>query len=163
MIEPGWSQLLAAALTGGLIVKLLDFIYQEFRLWSDRASSARRFVDEHLDPLLKAADELVGKLRSLAEDDFRPLHNIPPETATLDSPDFSSIMFLFARFWARIEILREDGLSVAMSKDKRGLHLLQFLNCLESRRVRVVDRIAQRAAGEAMVERHAARLERFPS
>ena len=45
--------------------------YQEVRRGSERRRTARRFVDEHLDPVLKAADELVGKLRSLAMADFK--------------------------------------------------------------------------------------------
>lgn len=29
-------------------------------------------------------------------------------------------MYLFARFWAHIEILKQEGLSVAISQDERG-------------------------------------------
>ncbi len=152
MADTGWFQLLTAALGGGVTVKALDILYQEFRHRSERSRSAELFVDEHLDPLLKAADELVGKLRSLAESDFRKLHNIEPSAETLESHDFSSLLFLFGRFWARIEIIRQDGLSIAMSQDERGKQLQNFLNCLESRRVRIVDRISQRAVGEIMLE-----------
>ena len=132
-------------------------IYMEIEtsVWkktSDRSRSAKRFVDEHLAPLLKAADELVGKLRSLAERDFRPLRDIEPSAKALESSDFSNLLFLFGRFWARIEIIRQEGLSVAMSQDERGKQLQDFLACLESRRVRIVDRISQRAVGEIMVE-----------
>lgn len=153
MAETGWFELLAAALGGGITVKALDIAYQELRHRSERSRSAVRFVDEHLDPLLKAADELVGKLRSLAESDFRRLHDIPAEVDILESSDFSSLLYLFGRFWARIEILRQQGLSVAMSRDERGKRLQSFLDCLESRRVRIVDRISQRAVGEILVER----------
>ena len=152
MAETGWFQLLTAALGGGVTVKALDILYQEFRHRSERSRSAEQFVDEHLDPLLKAADELVGKLRSLAESDFKELHDIEPSAETLKSSGFSSLLFLFGRFWARIEIIRREGLSVAMSQDERGRQLQNFLDCLESRRVRVVDRITQRAVGEVMVE-----------
>ncbi len=153
MAETGWLQLLTAALGGGVTVKVLDILYQEFRHRSERSRSAERFVDEHLDPLLKAADELVGKLRSLAESDFRELHDIEADAETLENPDLSSLSFLFGRFWARIEIIRQEGLFVSMSQDKRGRQLQNFLDCLESRRVRVVDRISQRAVGEVMVVR----------
>lgn len=152
MAEPGQFQLLTASLGGGFTIKMLNIFYQEFRHWLERSRSAKRFVDDHLAPLLKAADELVGKLRSLAENDFRELHNINPTAKTLDSLEFSSLLYLFGRFWARIEIFRQEGLSIALSQDKRGEQLLNFLDCLESRRVRIVDRISQRAAGEVMVE-----------
>jgi hypothetical protein len=150
MAGTGWVQLLTAALGGGFTVKALDIIYQEFRHWFERSRSAERFVDEHLDPLLKSADELVGKLRALAERDFRGLGNTKADTERLQSPEFSSVLFLFARFWARIEIVRHQG-SVAITQTKRGKQLQDFLDCLESRRMRMVDRITQRAAGEVMI------------
>lgn len=150
----GWLQLLVAALGGGFTVKVLDILYQELRHRSDRSRTAKQFVDEHLGPLLKAADELVGKLRSLAESDFRDLHNVDPNAEKFENHDFSGLLFLFGRFWARIEIIRQEGLTVAMGQDIKGKQLQSFLDCLESRRVRVVDRISQRAVGEIMVERH---------
>lgn len=162
MAETGWLHLLTAALGGGVTVKALDIVYQELRHRSERSRTAERFVDEHLDPLLKAADELVGKLRSLAESDFRELHDIEPSTNALESHDFSSLLYLFGRFWAQIEILRQEGLSVALSEDKRGKQLQNFLACLESRRVRIVDRISQRAVGEVMVERQDRHLNTIP-
>jgi len=159
MAEIGWFQLLTAALGGGVTVKALDIFYQEFRQRSERTRSAQRFVDEHLDPLLKAGDELVGKLRSLAENDFKELRDLNPETEKLQSTEFGGLLFLFARFWARVEIFRRQGLSVAIGEDDRGKRLQNFLDCLESRRVRIVDRIAQRAVGEVMVERQPGTLD----
>ena len=134
-------------------MKALDILYQEFRGRSERSRTAKRFVDDHLDPLLKATDELVGKLRSLAESDFRELHDVDPGAEALESPDFSSLLYLFGKFWARVEILRREGLSVSLGEDARGKQLQSFLDCLESQRVRIVDRITQRAIGEVMVER----------
>ena len=68
-------RMLGAGFLGALFVKLLDIGYQEFRSRTERKRSARRFVDENLDPVLKAADEVVGKLRSLAGDDFKTLRS----------------------------------------------------------------------------------------
>lgn len=150
-----WFQLLAAALGGGVTVKVLDIVYQEFRHRSDDARSAARFVNEHLDPVLKAADEIVGKLRALAESDFTELHNLETDPHRLESTDLSGVLYLFGRFWARIEILRREGISIAMGQDERGKQLQSFLDCLESRRVRIVDRISQRAAGEVLIEKGA--------
>lgn len=159
MTNTGWFQLLTAALGGGLTVKALDILYQEFRQRKDRSLSATMFVDDHLDPLLKSADELVGKLRSLSESDFRKLYDIDPNAGTLESHDFSSLLFLYGKFWARIEIIRREGISVAMSQDEKGKHLQNFLDCLESRRVRIVDRISQRAIGETMVKTQDGKLD----
>lgn len=162
MAEASWIQLLTAALGGGVTVKALDIVYQEFRHRAERTQSVEQFVDEHLDPLLKATDELVGKLRASAENDFRQLRDLELDSETLNSPDFASLLFLFGRFWGRVEIFRREGLSVALGQDVRGKHLQNFLDCLESRRVRIVDRISQRAVGETMVERHDGRLDSVP-
>lgn len=147
---PDLLQLFAAALGGGLTVKLVDIAYQEFKGRVESRRSATRFVDDHLDPLLKAADEVVGKLVSLASEDFLPL---PSEHSLrkIENPDLGSLLYLLCRFWARIEIFRQEGLSVAIAADKRGAKLQSFLACLESRKVRIVDRITQRAIGELLL------------
>lgn len=152
MPEVGWFQLLTAALGGGLTVKAVDILYQELRRRLEGARTAENFVDSHLDPILKAADELVGKLRAMAERDFRELRHLAlnTETESLDSPDLSGLLFLFGKFWARVEIFRREGLSVAFGRDERGRRLQSFFDCLESRRVRIVDRITQRAIGEVV-------------
>jgi hypothetical protein len=49
MADIEWFKLLTAAFGGGLIVKVLDILYQEIRRVLERSQSARRFVDEHLD------------------------------------------------------------------------------------------------------------------
>src|SRR5262249_18854661 len=131
-MDADWLKLLTAALGGGLTVKLLDIVYQEIRRWWESAQSARHFVDEHLDPLLKAADELVGKLRSLADEDFKSLHNVNSHVGRIENRDFGSLLFLFAKLWAHIEIIRHEGLSVSIVKDVRGQRLQNFMDCIES-------------------------------
>lgn len=147
-----WLQLFGAALGGGVTVKAIDIIYQEVRRRLDTTQTARKFLDEHLDPLLKAADEVVGKLHSLALNDFRTLSGRNLSLDPIVDNDFGSLLYLFSRFWARIEILKQEGLSVAISKDPRGARLQGFFACLESRKVRVVDRISQRAIGELLIK-----------
>lgn len=146
-----WFQVLAAAFGGGLTVKLVDIVYQEFTKRRDRTNDATSFVNQHLDPLLKSADELVGKLHSLAKQDFGPITGISIDLSEINSTDFGSLLYLIGRFWARIEIIRLEGLSVSMSKDKRGAKLQSFLACLESEKVRLVDRISQKAIGEILI------------
>src|SRR5688572_28058923 len=122
-MDAEWAKLLTAALGGGIVVKLLDILYQEVRRRLDNAQSSRRFVDEYLDPLLKAADEVVGKLRSLADEDFKSMHNISLDQERIDNHDVVSLLFLIARLWANIEIIRNEGLSVSIIKDVRGQRL----------------------------------------
>jgi hypothetical protein len=146
--EITWFSLFAAALGGGLTVKLLDIFYQEIRRRLDKTQTVTKFLDDHLDPLLKSADEVVGKLHSLATEDFKTLAHRELRIDPIEDNDFGSLLYLFGRFWARIEIFRQEGLSVAISRDPGGAKLQSFLACLESRKVRIVDRISQRAVGD---------------
>ncbi|MFO1110332.1 MAG: hypothetical protein U1E61_14185 [Bradyrhizobium sp.] len=147
-----WLQLFGAALGGGLTVKVIDILYQEVRRRQDKTLTATKFVDEHLDPLLKAADEVVGKLHSLATSDFKPLSGAEMDLNPITSNDFGSLLYLISRFWARMEIIKQEGLSVAITNDRRGALLQSFFACLESRKVRIVDRISQRAIGEILIK-----------
>src|ERR1700680_1040824 len=52
-------------------------IFSELLRRRRSAKAARQLIAKHLDPLLKATDELQGKLRSLAEEDFAEFRNIP--------------------------------------------------------------------------------------
>ena len=142
-------KLLVAALGGGLTVKLLDIAYQELRRRFEGRISARRFVDENLDPVLKAADEVVGKLRSLGGQDFATLRNRDQgSVAGAGYRDYIGLLYLLARLWASIEKFRHEGLSVSVAQDQRGKKLGLFLDCMESRRTRIVDRLSQRAVAE---------------
>jgi hypothetical protein len=85
-----WLQVFGAALGGGLTVKLIDIVYQEIRRREDKTQTAAKFVDAHLDPLLKAADELVGKLHSLATSDFKALSRRELSLSPLIDNDFSA-------------------------------------------------------------------------
>jgi len=104
-----WARVFAAAIGGGFVVKLLDIVYLEFLRRDETRQSATKFVDQHLDPLLKAADELVGKLLSLGREDFQSLANVSDD-APFSHSDFGSTAYLIARLWAQIEILRQQAL-----------------------------------------------------
>lgn len=146
-----WLKFFGAAFGGGFTVKVLDILYREFRRRSDSSKEVKQFVDQHLDPLLKATDELVGKLVSLANDDFKPLYNMELNERRDDNNDFYSVIFLFARLWANIEIIRRESHAISIVEDERGKKLKSFLDCIESRGVRIVDRVSQRAIGELML------------
>jgi predicted DCC family thiol-disulfide oxidoreductase YuxK len=86
---------------------------------------------------------------------------LPKKVEPLDNNDLSGLIFLFARFWAHIEIIKREGLSVAISEDKRGKRLQDYLDCLESRRVRLIDRTGQRAIAETSLVNSAPKLIAF--
>jgi hypothetical protein len=142
-----WWSLFTAALGGGLTLKLLEIAHQEYNARKTRRTDDTRSVDASLEPLLRAADELVGKLRSLAEQDFIPIHDA--DAHNLDDIRFASLVYLFVQFWSEVEIVRFRGLSISVARTARGKQTQAFLTCLESRRVRLIDRISQRALGEA--------------
>jgi hypothetical protein len=149
MATANWPDLIVASLGGGLTLKLLEIAYQELGKGRDRKSKSVAFLNEHIDPVLKTADELVGKIRSLAERDFKPLK---AEANAFRDSEVAVVAYLFATFWARIEVLRRKSLYVELSRSKKGEQLLKFFDCLESQRVRVVGRARQRALGELLCE-----------
>lgn len=159
-MNASWLDLLAAAFSGGIVVKLLDYIYEEYRRRSEASTSAKKLIDKHLDPILKSADELVGKIRSLAQTDFREMHK--KSSLTRGDADLSmaylDILYLLAQFWARIQILRLEGIYVNLSSKEKGRHLLDFLNALEATKTRLTDRAWQRGIGESLIEQTGNRL-----
>jgi hypothetical protein len=139
----------AAALSGGIVAKLIDYPVDWIKYYFGQRKSAKSLVDAHLDPLLKAADAIVGKTSSLAERDFSPQNQqrSPESSASLD-PDLIGLIYLYARFWGRINILAEESLGVSLASDRRGAKLQKFIACLGSPQIRLVNRTHQNAIGE---------------
>src|SRR5712664_4478295 len=116
------------------------------------AADVRHVIATQLDPLLKAADELEGKLRSHAVEDFIDFREMPSKDfSPIDLVNLCSTLYLFAQFWARLEILRRESFNADLAQDSQGKVLLRFLRSLESKRVRLVDRAWQRAIGESLM------------
>ena len=67
----------------------------------------------------------------------------------MSDPGFASLVYLFVQFWSEVKIVRFRGLTTANARSVRGGQARAFLTCLESRRVRLIDRISQRAIGES--------------
>lgn len=135
-----------------LTQRIFGSLFSELRGHWQSSIAAQRIIDTQLDPLLKAADELQGKLRSLAEEDFRDFRALPnPIAQRRDLVNLSSTLYLFSQFWGRLEILRRESFHADLARNKKGDVLLKFLRSLESRRVRLVDRAWQRAIGECVI------------
>jgi hypothetical protein len=143
-----------------LAQRLFGSLFSELRGRWQSSVAARRIIDTQLDPLLKAADELQGKLRSLAEEDFRDFRALPdPIAQQRDLVNLCSTLYLFAQFWGRLEILRRESFHADLARNEKGAVLLSFLRSLESRRVRLVDRAWQRAIGECAITKTGDRAE----
>ena len=153
-----WLKLFIAGASGGFFgafsAKGMEILYHHYSRRSERKITSERFIDEHLDPLLKSADELVGKLLSLAQEDFQSIYDVDPLAGRIENRDFTSLTFLMVNLWANIEILHRKALYVSITQDIRGKQLQSFMNHIASRRTRLVDRISQRAVGELMMTRH---------
>jgi len=149
-----WINLLGAGLSGGIVVKAFDYIYQEYLRRSKAKKSAKNLVDKHIDPILKSSDELVGKIRSLAQSDFIVLNKAqqPSDYEFEEWCPYLDIIYLFAQFWSWIQILRIEGLFVNIGADERGEKLLVFFRALESTKTRLVARSWQRAVGETLLK-----------
>ena len=81
----------------------------------------------------------------------KSIQGVNPYSEHSNVNDFSSLVFLIAKLWAHVEIIRREGLSVSLAKDERGRRLQSFIDCSQSRGLRIVDRISQRAVGELML------------
>lgn len=149
-----WINLLSAAFTGGLVVKLLDIAYLEYKRKSSMSRSAKELLNIHLDPILKSADELLSKLISLAKEDFKPLYENNESDVQLRSQQVKVVyvLYLFAHFWSRLAILRKESIHENLVAHKEGEILLKFIATLESKRSRIVNRALQRGIGESIVE-----------
>ncbi len=152
MPEPGtitWISIFGAAVSGGLVANLIDHIITWIKTHRKDIKSARDVVDAHLDPLLKAADEISGKIVSLAGKDFLPLaaQNETDSEQTFNS-ELVGLTYLYAKFWGRIEILEKESLGLSIASDPRGKTLAKFLSCLGSQQIRLTNRTHQKAIGE---------------
>lgn len=149
-----WLDLVGAGLGSGLTVKILDYLYKEYVRKSDKETTAKKVVDKNIEPILKSADELVGKIRSLAQSDFKDLIKKPIPKNNDFEPwiPYLNIVYLFSQFWARIQILRLEGLFINLNSDTRGEQLQNFIRALESTKSRIVDRAWQRGIGESLID-----------
>ena len=159
-----WVDLLSAAVGGGFVLKLLDLGYAEFRQRREATETAKDLVNRHLDPILKAADELVGKLRSLAQEDFKELEygRVREDDSAAKRHELLplvGLMYLFANFWGRVAVLRRESVYANLARHKRGARLLQFVESLETRNIRIVDRQLQRLIGEALITPEGSRFD----
>ena len=150
-----WSHVLTFV-SGAVVLALVrlflpTFLAEVSRRLQARAG-ARRVVAIQLDPLLKAADELQGKLLSLAKEDFVEFRTLRADTITpADVVNLCSTLYLFAQLWARFEIIRRASFHAELMSNPNGAAMLRFLNSLESRQVRLVDRAWQRGIAESLI------------
>lgn len=144
-------QSIIALVTGGALWEAFKFFYPDLiRPITSRIAAKKSFY-ENLDPILKSASELYGKLESLAKEDFSTFIN--PKNSNSQNPDHNCkyIFYLFAQFWAQLEHLRLESQYNSLSKINKGKQLLRFIETIESRKYRLLDRSIQRIIGECLI------------
>lgn len=148
-----WLRPLIAGAIGGLTVKAADIAYQEIQRRREKGTTIEEFVQTQLDPVLKAADELVGKVYSLTSEDYKTIPSAldTKNRQARENIDLANVLYLFGQFWATVEILRRESIYVRLAESPSGKKVTKFLDCLESRQVRIVVRARQRAIGELLI------------
>lgn len=153
MPDSTWLTLLTSSVGGGLVVKLLDYLTETRRRQRERQQTARDLLVKHHDPIAKSADELVGEIRSLAVSDFLDFRVSASQHMTDEELVLRRMaaVYYFVNFWSRIQMLRIEADSLSIAAAPAGSRLQKFIQQLESRAVRIVERTWQRACGEAIL------------
>lgn len=142
---------IVALVFGGAIWEGFKFFWPDLKRPFEERRLAKKSFYKNLDPILKSASELYGKMESLAKEDFSTFRK--PENSNSKDPNHNRnyVFYLFAQFWAQLEYLRLESQYTSLSKINKGSELLRFIETFESRRYRVLDRSIQRIIGEALI------------
>ncbi|MDO6804003.1 hypothetical protein Q4595_16275 [Wenyingzhuangia sp. 1_MG-2023] len=137
--------------SGGVVWEVVKFFYPDIKNYLEKRKKAKEILHKNLDLAIKSADELYGKLESLSKEDFATFINI--QNSNSNSPEHNQIYtcYLFAQFWASLEIIRLQSNYSSITRLKKGKELIRFIETIESRKFRILDRSKQRIIGESMI------------
>jgi len=127
------------------------FFYPDIKQYFKSRTAAKKVFYDNLEPILKASSELYGKIESLAKEDFATFINVKNSNSTDPENNRKYVLYLFAQFWGQIEYFRLQTQYIDLSKSSRGNELLRFVETIESRSHRILDRSKQRIIGECMI------------
>ncbi|MUV04984.1 hypothetical protein GN157_14805 [Flavobacterium rakeshii] len=144
-------QLTIATITGATIWEGFKFFYPDIKQYFKTRNAAKKIFYDNLDPILKASSELYGKIESLAKEDFATFVNLKKSLSSNPIHNQKYVLYLFAQFWGQLEYLRLQSQYIDLSKIKQGNQLLRFIETIESRRHRILDRSVQRIIGECLI------------
>ena len=135
-------------ITGGVLLEIIKLIYPDFKKLFQRRIEAKNIFNKYSEQILKSADELFGKIYSLAEEDFRIFTKYNAQT---DEMNKIYILYLFASFWGSLGILKQESSYINLARIRKGKRLLMFVTSYESRKNRILERSYQRAIGESVI------------
>jgi len=142
-----WLQGILSVIGIGTAWELFKFIYPDLKKLLGARIEAKNILYKSINPILKSSDELLGKIHSLAKNDFKSLR----ETSQREEHDIIYIMYLFSNFWGNLMILKLQGDFTQLSAIEKGRELLKFITTYEARRNRIIDRSLQRIMGESLI------------
>jgi len=135
-------------ISGGILLEIIKLLYPDFKKIFSGRINAKNVFNKHSDSILKSADELFGKIYSLAREDFQTFTKYNQET---DEMNKIYIMYLFASFWASLGILKKESSYIHLARIKKGKRLLNFVTSYEAKKNRILERSYQRAIGESVI------------
>jgi len=145
------SSFIISLFSGAFLWEALKFFYPEIRDCIEKKKEAKKILFQNMDLAIKSADEVFGKLESLAREDFSTFIN--KNNSTSESPEHNQIYvcYLIAQFWAALENIRIQSSYTSISRLKKGKELIRFIETIESRKFRLLDRSKQRIIGEGLI------------
>ena len=142
---------ISGAITGAIIWEGFKFFSPDIKQYFKTRIAAKKMFYDNLDPILKSSSELYGKIESLAKEDFATFINTKNSNSIDPLHNQKYVLYLFAQFWAQVEYLRLQSQYIDLSKNKKGNQLLRFVETIESRKHRILDRSVQRIIGECLI------------
>ncbi|WP_428232405.1 hypothetical protein [Flavobacterium sp.] len=142
---------LITLISGGACWQGVKFIYPDIKNYFEKRRKAKQILYASMDLAIKSSDELFGKLESLSREDFASFIN--KDNSISDSPEHNQIYvyYLIGQFWATLENIRIQSNYTSIARLKKGRELIRFIETIESRKFRLLDRSKQRIIGEAMI------------
>ncbi len=88
----------------------------------------------------------------MAKEDFAAFINPAQAYAKDNDHNKKYVIYLFAQFWAQLEYIRLKSQYTSLTELKKGRQLINFIETIESRHFRILDRSLQRVIGEILIE-----------
>lgn len=148
-------KLVLSFIGGGVLLEILKLTYPDLKKVFRRRIEAKNVFNKHSELILKSADELFGKIDSLAKEDFRIFTHYNPQ---IDEMNKIYILYLFGSFWASLGIIKQESNYINLARIKKGKRLLMFVSSYESKKNRILERSYQRAIGESVISRESNEL-----
>ena len=114
-------QSIITLISGSAIWEGFKYFYPDVKRYFNSRVEAKKVLYQNLDPLIKSASELYGKLLSLAKEDFGTYRNQTQSNSSDPEHNKKYILYLFSQFFAQIEFIRLQSQYVTLAKIKKEI------------------------------------------